>query len=237
MASTRSPRRCRQCAGTSNDAPLRITSTNAFASRWLAPRLGGWRAKPSGRSPVGDRDRPDCRAGRSRSRHPIRAVSASARRARVVPRPPLPRLQSQPCRGARADRVARRHPPIPAHPIRLVLQRPPVSQLEALVRRGLQRAAAFDHRVQLPRRGSRHRGRPCGPGGDALQRRRRRRRACFGRAGQGLRLRVAGRTPSIRFSRQTTLDGKFWKPSSIGCVGWRRAREPRVADLARNPAL
>lgn len=28
-----------------DDAPLRITSTNAFASRWLAPRLGGWRAK------------------------------------------------------------------------------------------------------------------------------------------------------------------------------------------------
>ena len=27
-----------------NDAPLRITSTNAFASRWLVPRLGGWRA-------------------------------------------------------------------------------------------------------------------------------------------------------------------------------------------------
>ena len=27
-----------------DDAPLRITSTNAFASRWLAPRLGGWRA-------------------------------------------------------------------------------------------------------------------------------------------------------------------------------------------------
>jgi LysR family transcriptional regulator, glycine cleavage system transcriptional activator len=26
------------------DAPLRVTSTNAFASRWLAPRLGGWRA-------------------------------------------------------------------------------------------------------------------------------------------------------------------------------------------------
>ena len=29
---------------TGNDAPLRITSTNAFASRWLVPRLGGWRA-------------------------------------------------------------------------------------------------------------------------------------------------------------------------------------------------
>ncbi len=27
-----------------NDAPLRITSTNAFASRWLVPRLGDWRA-------------------------------------------------------------------------------------------------------------------------------------------------------------------------------------------------
>jgi LysR family transcriptional regulator, glycine cleavage system transcriptional activator len=27
-----------------NDAPLRITSTNAFASRWLVPRLGSWRA-------------------------------------------------------------------------------------------------------------------------------------------------------------------------------------------------
>lgn len=30
--------------GSENGAPLRITSTNAFASRWLAPRLGGWRA-------------------------------------------------------------------------------------------------------------------------------------------------------------------------------------------------
>jgi LysR family glycine cleavage system transcriptional activator len=30
---------------TADEAPLRITSTNAFASRWLAPRLGGWRAK------------------------------------------------------------------------------------------------------------------------------------------------------------------------------------------------
>jgi LysR family transcriptional regulator, glycine cleavage system transcriptional activator len=29
---------------TEKDAPLRITSTNAFASRWLVPRLGGWRA-------------------------------------------------------------------------------------------------------------------------------------------------------------------------------------------------
>ncbi|HEY3621351.1 MAG TPA: LysR substrate-binding domain-containing protein [Roseiarcus sp.] len=29
---------------TENDSPLRITSTNAFASRWLVPRLGGWRA-------------------------------------------------------------------------------------------------------------------------------------------------------------------------------------------------
>ncbi|HEY1863641.1 MAG TPA: LysR substrate-binding domain-containing protein [Roseiarcus sp.] len=29
---------------TKDDAPLRITSTNAFASRWLVPRLGGWRA-------------------------------------------------------------------------------------------------------------------------------------------------------------------------------------------------
>lgn len=27
-----------------NDAPLRVTSTNAFASRWLVPRLGDWRA-------------------------------------------------------------------------------------------------------------------------------------------------------------------------------------------------
>ena len=29
-------------------APLRVTSTNAFASRWLAPRLGGWRASHPG---------------------------------------------------------------------------------------------------------------------------------------------------------------------------------------------
>jgi LysR family glycine cleavage system transcriptional activator len=29
---------------TKNDAPLRVTSTNAFASHWLVPRLGGWRA-------------------------------------------------------------------------------------------------------------------------------------------------------------------------------------------------
>ena len=26
------------------EAPLRVTSTNAFASHWLAPRLGGWRS-------------------------------------------------------------------------------------------------------------------------------------------------------------------------------------------------
>ncbi len=29
-------------------APLRVTSTNAFASRWLAPRLGRWRASHPG---------------------------------------------------------------------------------------------------------------------------------------------------------------------------------------------
>jgi LysR family glycine cleavage system transcriptional activator len=30
--------------GRTESAPLRITSTNAFASRWLVPRLGRWRA-------------------------------------------------------------------------------------------------------------------------------------------------------------------------------------------------